>query len=339
MIRKIKFREAGKIPNKYLDEIVFKYLGFPNKRVIYGPSIGRDAAAIKLSDDKIVIVKSDPITGSVKNIGRYSVIINANDIVVLGAIPLFFLSTILLPINSSLEDLEVICKDIDQAAKELNISVVGGHSEVSAGIKEPILCGSMIGETTSDSVITANSKPGDKLIMTKSAAIEGTSILAWDREEYLKDRIDNKILSSAKKFTNSLSILKEAQLVLQIGGITAMHDPTEGGIMNGIFELCEASNVGAEIYKELIPIARETREICDIFDLNPLRLISSGTLLMSVEDQKFKQILKILTSNGIVGTCIGEIKEDKAIKLLKKGAVEELITDQNQDQLWKVITD
>jgi len=289
MYQKLKFTSAGKIPNLYLKEIVFRYLGCSSDRIIYGPGIGRDAAAIKVSDNKILIVKSDPITGTLRHIGRYAVIINANDIAVLGAKPLFFISTILLPLNSSLTDLEHICKEIDITSKELNVSVIGGHSEITASIKTPILCGTMLGETTSDSIIIAQSKPGDKLVMTKSAAIEGTAILAWDKEEYLKKRMEKETLNNAKNFINSLSILKEAQIAVQIGGITAMHDPTEGGILNGIFEICEAANIGADIYEERIPIMNETREICKKFDLDPLHLISSGTLLMSISPHKLEK--------------------------------------------------
>ena len=336
MLRKLKFSTAGKIPNKYLKNIVFKYLGCSNERVIYGPGIGRDAAAIKLPNGKILIVKSDPITGTVRHIGRYAVVINTNDIAVLGAQPLFFISTILLPLNSSLDDLEIICKDIDQTAKELNISVIGGHSEITMGINEPILCGAMLGETTADLIVIAHSKPGDKLVMTKSAAIEGTAILAWDKEEYLKTMIERTTLSNAKTFIRSLSILQEAQLVLKIGGITAMHDPTEGGILNGICEICEAADVGADIYEDRIPIAKETKEICKIFNIYPLRLISSGTLLMSISPHYINQILSALTSHGITATCIGEIKEEKIVTLHKNDGTQELITDQNQDQLWKV---
>jgi len=336
MIKKIKFTTGGKIPNRFLNEIVFKNLGNSNDRVIYGPGIGRDAAAIRLSDNKILVVKSDPITGTIKHIGRYAVIINANDIAVLGASPQFFMSTILIPIDTSLDDFSTICKDINQAAKELNISIVGGHSEVTAKVENPIICGSMFGETTSDLLIMANSKPGDKLIMTKSAAIEGTAILAWDKEDYLKDKIEKKVLIKAKNFINMLSILKESRIALQIGGITAMHDPTEGGILNGIFELCESAKVGAIIYRDKIPIAKETKELCSVFKLDPLRLISSGTLLMSINSHVFEQTITALESQGIAATCIGEIKEQKAIILYEKNGNQELINDQNQDQIWRV---
>lgn len=338
MFQKIKFTSPGKIPNKYLKEIVFQYLGFSNDRILYGPAIGRDAAVIKLSNNKLMIVKSDPITGTVRHIGRYAVIVNANDIAVLGAQPLFFMSTILLPLNSSLTDLELICKDIDLITKELNISVIGGHSEITAGITNPILFGSMIGETTTDLIMTTHSKPGDKLVMTKSAAIEGTAILAWDKEEFLQNKLEKDSLTTAQNCIHLLSILQEAQLALQIGGITAMHDPTEGGILNGVFEMCEAANRGADIYKERIPIMKETQEICNIFDLDPLHLISSGTLLMSVNSHKLDQLLTILTSHNIPATYIGEIKKEKSIRLLKSDGTHELITDQNQDQLWKVFS-
>lgn len=336
MFKKIKFESAGKIKNEFLKQIVFKYLGYSNERLLYGPAIGRDAAAVKLLNNKILIIKSDPITGAIRHIGRYAITVNANDIAVLGARPLFFISTILLPINSSVAELESICKDMDSAAKEINVSIIGGHSEICAGIINPILCGTMLGETSSDVIITANSKPGDKLVMTKSAAIEGTTILAWDKEEYLKDKIGNNILASAKRLLNYLSILPEAQLALEIGGITTMHDPTEGGILNGIFEICEASNVGAIIYEDQIPVAKETLEICKVFDLDPLRLISSGTLLMSLNPDYLDQLTSALNSNGIAATCIGEITSKKTVTLIKKNGIHEAITEQNQDQLWNV---
>ncbi len=336
MYRKIKFQSSGKIPNKYLKDIVFKYLGSPNERILYGPGIGRDAAAIKLSHKKILIVKSDPITGAAKHIGRFSVIINSNDIVVLGARPLFFMATILLPINSALGDLEIICKDIDLTTKELDISVIGGHTEITAEIKNPILCGSMIGETTPDLMITAKSRPGDILIMTKFAAIEGTAILAWDKEEYLQNKIEKKTLDNAKNYIKSISILKEANIALEFGGISAMHDPTEGGILNGIYEICEAAQVGADIYEDHIPIAKETQQICNIFDLDPLRLISSGTLLMTIKPQLEDQILTNLSAHKIKATSIGKITKEKVVTLYKRNETRELITAQNQDQLWKV---
>lgn len=336
MYRKIKFESAGKVPNSYLKDIVFKYLGSPNKRVLYGPGVGRDAAAIKVSDNTILVVKSDPITGAAKHIGRFAVIINSNDIAVLGARPLFFTSTILLPINSSPGDLEIICKEIDQASKELNISVIGGHTEITIGIKDPILCGSMLGETTPDLLITANSKPGDKLIMTKSAATEGTAILAWDKEDYLKNKIGKNTLLRAKNFIKLISIVQEAKLAQKIGGISAMHDPTEGGILNGIFEICEAASVGADIYENRIPIADETKQICKIFNLDPLRLIASGTLLMSVRPRFTDEILSTLTSSGIKATSIGKINKKRIITLHKIDGTQETITAQNQDQLWEV---
>jgi hydrogenase expression/formation protein HypE len=336
MPKKMKFESTGKIKNKFLKDIVFKHLGSPNERLLYGPAVGRDAAVVKLLNDKILVVKSDPITGALNHIGRYVIIINANNIAVLGARPLFFISTILLPINSAPDDLELICRDMDYAAKEINVSIIGGHSEICAGITNPILCGFMIGETTSDLIMTAHSKPGDKLVMTKSAAIEGTAILAWDKEKFLKNKIGEKVLTSAKEFLNNLSILPEAQLALKVEGVTAMHDPTEGGILNGISEICEASNVGACIYEDLIPIAKETNEICEVFHLDPLHLISSGTLLMSLNPKYLDQLSQVLNSNSIKVTCIGEIKEEKTITLIKKNGTHEILTEQNQDQLWNV---
>jgi len=336
MLKRIKFKTPSKVPNKYLQEIVFKYLGCSNDRILFGPGVGKDAAAIKMDNNKILIVKSDPITGAVKNIGRFAVVINTNDIAVLGAQPLFFMSTILLPLNSTLADLEIICRDIDQAAKELNIAVIGGHSEITSGIKNPIICGSMLGETTSNKIVRAQSKPGDLLIMTKSAALEGTAILAWEKEHFLEKKIGKIAINNAKAFLNSLSILQEAQLALQIGNITAMHDPTEGGILNGIFEMCVAAGVGAKIYEDKIFVAKETRAICNVFNLDPLRLISSGTLLMSINPQSHDQLLSKLTSSGIKTAYIGEIQREKTITLHRRDGTREALTDQNQDQLWKV---
>ncbi|MEM2144986.1 MAG: AIR synthase family protein, partial [Candidatus Jordarchaeaceae archaeon] len=267
---------AGKVSNDLLKRIVFPYGGVNCGRVICGPAVGQDAAVIDYGE-KLLVIGSDPITGTRSKLGWYAVHINANDVAVRGATPQFFTSTILLPNGASTDFLEEICKSVDEAAREIGVCVVGGHTEVVPYLENPLLCGTMFGETTKDKlVLTSGAHAGDFIILTKHVGLEGAAILATDRFEDLRKFLDDEILLRAQSFFASLSVVKEALTVNETGVVTSMHDPTEGGLLGGLVELAEASNVGFRLEEELIPVAEETLEICSTLGVDPLCLISSG---------------------------------------------------------------
>ncbi|MFX1465953.1 MAG: AIR synthase family protein [Promethearchaeota archaeon] len=331
----------GKIPVDVLRKIVFEHLGTRNPRLLLAPGIGEDAAIIKMNG-KVIVVTSDPITGSLESIGWLSVHINANDIATCGAVPLWYLTTILLPEKTEIDHREIlnqITSQIDAASKELNITVAGGHTEITPGINRPIVIGFMVGETEIDNYVTSNgAKPGDQIIVTKSVGLEGTSILAEEMETILKGHLKDSVILQAKEFIKKISVVKDSQIAMSVGGVNAMHDPTEGGIFLGLHEIADASHIGLQIEETLIPVAHETEAICEFFEIDPFQLISSGCLIISASPEKTSMIIEQLESEGIAAMVVGEFVSDPQIRkiLTSKNKYRDLPRP-TSDHLWRAL--
>jgi hydrogenase maturation factor len=303
--------------------------------VVLGPSAGFDGAVINIGN-KSLIVSMDPITGAVEKIGWLAVNINANDIATFGVEPTLFSSCILLPENGDRKTLETMCAQMDEAAKDLGIAIIGGHCEVTPGLTNPIVIGCAMGITEKGKYVTAgDAKPGDKIILTKSAGIEGTAILAAEKEEQLKKALKSATLQRAKKFYKKISIVKDALIAVKTSGVHAMHDPTEGGVSGGIHEMAEASNVGFQVYEEKILVQPETQEICEYFKIDPLQLISSGALLISAKPEFVERIVKELNQNHIEASVIGEFLENNfEHKIIRKDGKIQTLPRPISDHLW-----
>ena len=329
---------TGKVPYKSLLKAVLGHLGVPNTRLLSGPAIGEDAAIIEMGE-KVLVLATDPITAARQNIGWLSVHVNANDIATCGAKPLWFLNSILLPTNASEDLLGIIMRQIDKAAHELNVSVIGGHSEVTPGLIHPIIIGFMVGETTKDAYVTSSgARPGDKIILTKQAGIEGTAILATDLADHLENQLSKPSLEKARRLINEISIVKEAMLAVEVGGINAMHDPTEGGVLNGLWELAEASCVGLRVYVKKIPILSETKTICNVLNIDPLKTLGSGALLIVTKANKVKAVTSSLQKEGIMVSVIGEItNQKKGRKLINVDGKTTEIVPPEQDHVYKAL--
>jgi hydrogenase maturation factor len=325
----------GKIPVDILKEVVFKNLGAKLEEVVVGPAAGFDGAVINVGD-KSLIVSMDPITGAIERIGWLAVNINANDIATFGVEPAFFFSCILLPEDADRKTVKIICTQMDKAAKDLGMAIVGGHCEVTLGLTNPIVIGCTMGVTEKGNYVTASgAKPKDKLILTKSVGIEGTAILASDREKQLKKAIEIPVLEKAKKFFNQISVVKEAITAIKAGGVNAMHDPTEGGVTGGIHEMADASNIGVKIFEEKIPVQPETVKICKFFNINPLQLISSGALLISARSESADKIVKSLKQQQIHASIIGEFLKDSHNRtLIKRNGKVQTLPRPASDHLW-----
>jgi len=325
----------GKVPLDILKEVVFKNLGIKRDEVVLGPSAGFDGAVIDIGN-KSLIVSMDPITGAIERIGWLAVNINANDVATFGVEPAFFFSCILLPEKADRKTVETICVQMNEAAKDLGMAIVGGHCEVTPGLSNPIVVGCAMGLTEKGKYVTAGgAKLGDKLILTKSAGIEGTAILATDREEQLKKALKPTMLRNAKKFCDNISVVKDAVTAFKTGAVHAMHDPTEGGLAGGIHEMADASNLGVKIIEEKIRIAPETVKICDFFRIDPLQLIASGSLLIAAKRNSADKVVKVLEKNEIAEAVIGEFvsSSEKRFIVRKGGGLEKLVRPVS-DHLW-----
>jgi hydrogenase expression/formation protein HypE len=315
--------------------VIFKNLGVKREEVVLGPSAGIDGAVIEMGN-KSVIVSMDPITGAIERIGWLAVNINANDIATFGVEPTFFLSCIMLPENADRETVESISVQMNEAAKDLGMAIVGGHCEVTPGLTNPIVVGCTMGVTEKGNYVTAGgAKTGDKLILTKNVGIEGTAILASDREKQLKKVVDASALKEARKFFKRTSVVKEALIAYRTGGVHAMHDPTEGGLAGGVHEMADASNLGFKIIEEKIPIAKETREICKFFEIDPLYLIASGSMLIAGRKNCASRIVETLKEKGIVASIIGEFLASSKKRIIeRRDNREEELVRPSCDHLW-----
>jgi hydrogenase maturation factor len=313
-------------------------LGIKRREVVVGPKAGIDGAVIDLGD-KSLIVSMDPVTGAYEKIGWLAVNINANDIATFGVRPSFMFSSILLPEKTDIKLLEEISSQMHVAAKDLEIAIVGGHCESTVGLTGPIVVGCMLGFADNGKYVTsAGAKAGDKIILTKTAGIEGTAILATDKEKILKKIIKSNLIQDAKNLVKEISIVKDALIAYETGGVNAMHDPTEGGIIGGINEIANASNLGVTIFENKIPIKAETSAICNHFKIDPLQLISSGALIISASPEYSNKIIEKLKIMGIPAKIIGEFisKFDQRIIITKNGR-KKVLTHPKSDHLWKAL--
>lgn len=328
----------GKIPIDILKEVVFKNLGAERKEVTLGPSAGVDGAILDFGS-KNAIVSMDPITGAVERIGWLAINVNANDVATFGVKPAFFFSCLMLPENADSKIVESISTQMNNAAKELGVAIVGGHCESTPGLTNPIVVGCIMGLTEKGKYVTAaGAKPGDKLILTKSAGIEGTAILASDRETQLKEILNPIMLESAKNFYKQISVVKDALTAYRAGGVHAMHDPTEGGIFNGIHELCDAAGLGVKVFQEKIVVEPETARICRFFEIDPLQLISSGALLIAAEPEAVNKIIESLAQQRIYASVIGEFNKNPNKRLLIRGNEDmDMLPRPLSDHLWAAL--
>ena len=329
----------GKIPIEILKEVVFKNLGAERGEVVLGPAAGLDGAILDVGS-KNAVVSMDPITGAVERIGWEAININANDVATFGVEPAFFFSCLLLPENADSEIVQTIAAQMNAAAKELGIAIVGGHCESTPGLSNPIVVGCVMGLTEKGKYVTAaGAKSGDKLILTKSAGIEGTAILASDREEQLKKVFSPKVLDSAKSFYNQISVVKDALTAYRTGGAHAMHDPTEGGILNGIHEMADAAGLGVRVFEEKIMVEPETSKICRFYEIDPLQLIGSGALLVAAEPEAEKKIVDTLSQEHIYAEVIGEFNQNPNKRILvHKDNSAEMLPRPTQDHIWIALT-
>jgi hydrogenase maturation factor len=336
--RSLRF-PVGKLPIKTLERLL-KRNKIKDSRVIVGPGIGEDAAVIDTGGPRYLIAKTDPITFTADQIGWYAVHINANDIATKGARPLWYLATLLLPEDLTTKDLaEQIFQDTLNACKSIGVSLVGGHTEITTGLSRPIVVGQMLGEVDKKQLVRADgARKGDVIVLTKGIAIEGTAVIAREREEELLQILDAQTLTRCRNFMHQpgISVLKEALAASQYGSVHAMHDPTEGGLATALHEVARAAGVGLLVRAEAVPVLAETQAICNHYHLDPMGLIASGALLIILAANELENLLSRLELEGIEAAEIGEVTEkSKGVKLLTADGLCDLPLYE-QDELTRI---
>ena len=331
----------GKLKHDYLAKLLSN-IEIQDSRVIMGSKIGEDAAVIDIPGKNYLVAKTDPITFATDEIGYYAVIVNVNDLVCTGAKPKWFQSTILLPENlTTTKIVEKIFSNIHNTCKSMGITVVGGHVEITPGLDRPIIVGSLIGEVEKEKlVLTSGAEPGDALILTKGIFIEGTSIIGREKEKDLMNKGFNRdFIEKCKNYLYNpgISVFKEALLANKHYKIKSMHDPTEGGVATGIAEMTIASNTGVTIEEEKIFILPEPKILSKIFNLNPYNTISSGSLLIAVDQKDSSDLIDLLRKNEINAEKIGEIvSKERGLKIREKDGKIKPLKYSETDEITKI---
>ena len=334
------FLPPGKLPAALLEELLQQQEPAADPRLLIGPRPGEDAAVIDVGE-RLLIAKSDPITFATDAIGYYAVNVNANDIASMGGTPRWFLATLLLPEKGTTVDLvRDIFAQIREACRALQVTLVGGHTEITLGLDRPLVCGQMLGETTRQELVTsAGAQVGDAVLLTKGYPLEGSAIMARERASDLA--VQGFAASDVARwqgllFDPGISVVRDAAVLLRAAEVHAMHDPTEGGVATGLRELAGASNVGLRLYAERLPLLPEGRLLCDAFGLDPLGVIASGALLATVPAEQAAKAVAACDAEGIASYDIGTVVAPEEGLLLCSQDAERRLPSFVRDEIVKL---
>ncbi len=293
---------------------ILKALKPADPSVIIGPKVGEDAAVIDLGNGLTLVTHPDPISGALKFLGYLAIHVPANDVAVTGAHPKYFMPVILIPEGIPLEAIEGVVNDMRKALQEIGGHVVGGHTEVTDAVTHPLVITTAMGLARKESIVrTSGAKPGDLIIMTKTAGIEGTAVLASDfREELLHRGIPHTVAEKGEAMIRQVSVVKEALILAEHGFANAMHDPTEGGVVGGLTEIAYASNTSIIVNENKIPLNPVTKLLASAMGVDPLKMLSSGTLLASIPEDRVNDALRAIKGEaGVNATIIGKVVEKR----------------------------
>jgi hydrogenase maturation factor len=328
---------TGKLPPELLLRLL-KNTGAKDRRVVLGPSFGEDAAVVRLGR-KLLVLKTDPVTYASDMIGWYAVNVNANDVATKGATPAWFQATILLPKGSDEALAESISRQMSSAAKALGVAITGGHTEVTPGIDHPIVVGDMHGVLEGNRLVkTSGAREGDAIVLTKGAGIEGTAAIAREKRDELLKVFDRAFVDRAARFLfrPGLSIVPEAKAALRFR-VSAMHDPTEGGVAMGIYELAEASGNSVELWRDEVIVRKETVRICARYGIDPLGLLGSGALLATFRASDADRFVAEVHRMGLDASVIGRIipRREKSRAVSSEGTTP--LSFSERDEVLKVL--
>ena len=326
--------EIGKVSNEILEKIVFANIKNKRDEVLVSAAIGEDNGVIDFGE-YVAVVSTDPVTGATKGLGRLAVHVSCNDISTSGGEPIAVLLTILCPPGTTEESLEIIMEDAARAASEINVEIIGGHTEVTDSVNRTLISSTVIGKLEKSAMPDHGSiSVGDKLVLSKYIGIEGTSILANELDEKLEEYLDKEKLDEARNMSKDLSVVKEGVMAGKYNA-KYMHDITEGGVYGAVWEASKAINRGIRIDKASIPIKDITVDISNLLDINPYRLISSGSMLMVLDEKNYNELKVDLKKEDIELNIIGEIIEEGIY--VKDGDRISEISPPESDELYRAL--
>lgn len=336
--------KIGKLTIENLRNLILKNIKKNRKEILTNPEIGGDCAIIEI-ENKLVYLSSDPITGAKEKIGSLVVNVNANDIATSGSTLVGIMLTILAPPGTKKEELSLIIKEAQKECDDLDMEILGGHTEITDAVNRIIVSGTVIGIGEKEDLMNRKKpKPGDKILITKGIGIEGTGIIYTEKSEELEKEFGKKIVKEGQEYFKKISVVKESKVAKNIAKV--MHDVTEGGVLGAIWEICELFKMGVEIDYSKLKVSEITQKICTYYKIDPLRLISSGTMLIVVDEKDSILLQKKLLEENIESFEIGTLTE-KIEKIILKIDMKNLesnqkierivIAEPESDELYKVL--
>lgn len=293
----------GKVPESVLKRSIIRQIKNTRDEVVFGASVGGDYAAIELKEDEIYVTATEPLTNCGSNIGMLAVNTAVNNVAVAGAGAVAIMLSALLPEGTEESEIKEIMKQVSDCCKELNVQAAGGHTEITDAVNRAIVDVTAIGKVNKDKIISSKgAKPGDDIVITKWIGMQGTAMIAYDKQEELSKRFSSSYIDAAKSFISNVSIVKEANIAASMNA-NAMHDVSKGGIFGALWEIAESSKAGMEIDLKAVPIKQETIEICEYYGLNPYELISSGSLIVCIPNghDYVRELAKLGISSSVAG--------------------------------------
>lgn len=334
--------KVGKLDSDLLKRIVIDNIKYRRPEVLVRAGVGEDCAVIDFGDYECVM-STDPITAAVNEIGRLAVHISCNDIASNGIQPLGIMLAVLLPEGTTASDVEMIMQQAGRAAEDCNVEIIGGHTEITTAVTQPVIVSTAIGRGKKwQSASAGNIQVGDYILMTKSAGLEGTGIIASDLREELETFLTEEEIQQASDLLDQVSVVRDGVVAGEIG-THGMHDVTEGGILGAVWEMCQVAGVGCEIWEDQVPVAPVTLKICQHYSIDYLRLISSGSMIIMASPDKKDEITKKLEVAGVAVHTIGQILTgEEGLHILNRdenGVVTEknVIAPPGADELYKVV--
>lgn len=324
---------VGKLSPAALQQLIFNKLGKRRPEVVLRGSLGEDSAALDLAGD-LCVLATDPITGAAKHAGWLAVHVSCNDVATNGADPVAVLLTLLLPAGSDLHLVEEIMTDAERAAKEVSVEIIGGHTELTAAVNQPVIVTTVIGRVAAKQLATSASiEPGDALLATKYVGLEGTAILAWDYPAIMRPLLGDELWEAARSLKQQISVVPEAQIAASLG-VRAMHDATEGGVLGAAYEMAGAAGLGFEIQAAGLLLHPATKVLAEQLQFDPLRLISSGTLLLATPQPE--PVVAALKAQGIAVSVIGCFQASNEKRLVRLDGTSVTVSPPESDELWRL---
>src|SRR5215207_2275961 len=329
---------AGKLPGWLLRKVLPGSARDPD--ILVGPGLGRDAAAIAVGE-RVIVAKNDPITFASEGGAAHLVEVNANDVACMGATPRWLLVTALLPHGVTPADVLNQFAELRETCRQRSVELIGGHTEIVPGLARPILVGMMLGDASQHELLRpGQAQPGAVLLLRKALAIEGTALLARERANELRERIGDESLDAAARLRDlpGISVVAEAEIARRSGQVTALHDPTEGGLASAVREMAAVSGAGVEIDAEAVPILVETRAVADALGVDPLGMLASGSLLIATRPEGVQRIVHDIEAAGIPVTVVGRLTDDPQEASLISGGTRQSLPEFAVDEVARLLS-